>query len=472
MRIIARPDSTPLVTMRVVFRAGSAQDPAGEGGTAWLTALMLTDGGSRSLTYKQILDHFFPMGVSVSSQVGHELTAFSAATHVDHLDSFYRVFREMLLEPGWRQEDFERLLDDTVNYLEVGLRGQNDEELAKELFYQRIFRRHPFERYSAGSVSSLARLTVRSLREFYLAHYAQDNLMLGIAGSYPPEFEQRLRKDFHALPLKSASPVTPPAAQPLRANQLLMVEKQTRSVAISLGFPIEVRRGHPDYPALLLASSCLGQHRMSSGRLFTRMRQLRGLNYGDYAYIEYFPGGMYTLEQPPHSARSSEAFQIWIRPVERHQAHFALRLALHELQKLVDDGLSEEEFSRGRRFLSKYVWLLLRGKSQELGYAIDSEFFGIDEYPLYLREGLKGLTLGDVNAAIRRHLRWDRLQIVMVGEGMAELKDQIVRGDPSPITYTSPKPEEILAEDRIVENRWIEVTPDAAVIMPAGDAFA
>ena len=59
------------------------------------------------------------------------------------------------------------------------------------------------------------------------------------------------------------------------------------------------------------------------------MREKRGLNYGDYAYIEYFPLGMYLMEPPPNVARSQQIFQIWIRPVEPPTAKFALRLALY-----------------------------------------------------------------------------------------------------------------------------------------------
>src|SRR6266511_1430937 len=104
---------------------------------------------------------------------------------------------------------------------------------------------------------------------------------------------------------------------------MLMVEKQTRSVAYSIGFPIEVRRGHPDFPALLLAQAYLGQHR-SGGRLHERLRQSRGLNYGDYAYIEYFPRGMFQFEPEPNIARWQQIFQVWIRPVEPATAHFTL----------------------------------------------------------------------------------------------------------------------------------------------------
>jgi hypothetical protein len=96
----------------------------------------------------------------------------------------------------------------------------------------------------------------------------------------------------------------------------LLVEKNTRSVAYSLGFPMDVKRGDPDYPALLLMQSYFGPHRMSGGRLFQRIREIRGINYGDYAYIEYFPRGMFLMDPSPNLARRGQIFQIWIRPVE------------------------------------------------------------------------------------------------------------------------------------------------------------
>ena len=85
------------------------------------------------------------------------------------------------------------------------------------------------------------------------------------------------------------------------------MQKDTRSVAWSLGYPIDVKRGDPDFPALLLMQSWLGQHRESGGRLFDRMRELRGLNYGDYAYLEYFPRGMFRFEPAAeHRAASAD----------------------------------------------------------------------------------------------------------------------------------------------------------------------
>ena len=68
-----------------------------------------------------------------------------------------------------------------------------------------------------------------------------------------------------------------------------ILEKDTRATAISFGHPIDVTRSHPDFAALSVARVWLGEHRIASGRLYQRLREIRGLNYGDYAYIEAFP---------------------------------------------------------------------------------------------------------------------------------------------------------------------------------------
>ena len=84
----------------------------------------------------------------------------------------------------------------------------------------------------------------------------------------------------------------------IHGNRAVIVDKDTRSVAFSIGFPIGVTRRNPDYPALLLAASYFGQHRMPGGVLYDEMREKRGLNYGDYSYVEYFPRGMFLMEPP------------------------------------------------------------------------------------------------------------------------------------------------------------------------------
>ena len=260
IRTVARPSQSPLVTFRIVFTTGAAADPPGKPGLAYLTARMLADGGTRDLTYMQIVDALFPMAASVGAQVDQEMTTFSGSTHIDNLAAYYGILRSMLLEPGWRDDDFQRVKDDAINFLRVNLRGNNDEELGKEVLYQTIYAGTPYGHYSAGTVSSLEKLTLADLKEFYRTRYTQANLILGIAGGYPPRFLAEMKKDFGKLPARGAASPKTPAPEPTDRNRVVIVDKETRSVAYSIGFPIDVTRASPDYVPLLVASSYLTPH--------------------------------------------------------------------------------------------------------------------------------------------------------------------------------------------------------------------
>ncbi|HMC59044.1 MAG TPA: insulinase family protein, partial [Candidatus Solibacter sp.] len=134
---------SPLVTFRIVFTTGSASDPADKPGLAYLTAMMLANGGTEDLTYKQLVDAFYPMASGVAAQVDHEMCTFSGATHIDNLTDYYKLLRGMLLTPGWRADDFKRVKDDAINALKVGLRGNNDEELAQDVLYANLYEGTP-----------------------------------------------------------------------------------------------------------------------------------------------------------------------------------------------------------------------------------------------------------------------------------------------------------------------------------------
>lgn len=471
MRTVTLPSKSPVVNVRIVFTTGAMVDPPDKPGLAHLTASMLAGGGTKDLTYKQVVDALFPMAAALNTQSDQEMTVFSGTTHLDNLPAYYKLVRSMLLDPGWREDDFKRLKDDAINSLRVGLRGNNDEELGKEVLYSTLYRGTPYGHYSQGTISAIEKMTLDDLKAFYKRHYTQSNLILGLAGAYPPEFLDQMKKDFAALPARDETPVAAVKPQPVVHTRALIVEKNTRSVAYSFGFPIDVKRGDPDYPALLLMQSYLGPHRMSGGRLFQRVREIRGINYGDYAYIEYFPRGMFLMEPSPNLARRSQIFQIWIRPVEPPQAAFTLRLAFFELDKLINNGISAEDFNRTKEFLGKYVNVLTKTKNAELGYAIDSLYYGIPDYNSYIKTGLAKLTLEQVNAAIRKHLRADRIQIVAVSANAEQLKEQLLGAGPSPIQYNSAKPPEILAEDKLVEKLDLGLRSSDVQIIPVASVF-
>src|ERR1700742_2702063 len=74
MATVLLPNSSPLVTFRLLFNTGAASDPKGKEGLAALTAGMLSNGGSHDMTYEQIVSTMYPMATGFGSQVDKEMT--------------------------------------------------------------------------------------------------------------------------------------------------------------------------------------------------------------------------------------------------------------------------------------------------------------------------------------------------------------------------------------------------------------
>ncbi len=469
---VLEPTQSPLVSFRLLFMTGAASDPAGKEGVASLTAALLAEGGTRTRAYEEIVEAFYPMAAGFGAQVDKEMTVFSGTTHVDNLEKYYGIIRDMLLDPGFREDDFARLKADAVNFLKVSLRQGNDEELGKEYLYNIIYAGHPYGHHNLGTVSSLEKLTLDDVRAFYRANYTQGNLVIGLAGGYPADFPARVAADFAKLPAgggAAAKKFAQPAVKP--GMRVEIIRRETRATAISMGFPIPVNRSHKDWPALALVASYLGQHRSSVSHLYQRLREARGLNYGDYAYVEYFPRGMYQFTPDPNLGRSSQIFQIWIRPVEPQNSLFALRATLFEYDKLLREGIPQKDFEAIRDFLVKYANVLTATQGARLGYALDSRYYGTPEYTSFIRERVSRLTKADVDRAIKQYLAPGRMRVVVITKDAEALRDAIVKGTPSPITYNSPKPPDILAEDKIIEKYKIPVRPDQVVVVPVEKVF-
>ena len=95
--LLTSPSTSPLVSFRILFHTGAADDVAGQEGMAALTAAMVSKGGTEQMAYGDIVEALFPMAASVNAQVDKEMTVFHGTTHVENLERYYEILRSMLL---------------------------------------------------------------------------------------------------------------------------------------------------------------------------------------------------------------------------------------------------------------------------------------------------------------------------------------------------------------------------------------
>ncbi len=463
----------PQITFKLLFSAGSAHDPKGKEGLAALTAAMIARGGSADRKFDEITKALFPLAGSFGSQVDKEMTTFTGSIHRDSWNTYTEVALPMLLAPGFREEDFRRLKDAQKNALVLDLKGNNEEEFGKERLQSNVFAGTPYAHPVLGSVKSIEAITLEDVRDFWKKAYTQGALKLGVAGDASDDKVAMLKRELGKLPAGAGlAAITRTVGRKPSGIEVEIVEKETRATAISFGFPIEVNRTHPDYAALWLAKTWLGEHRESSGRLYLRIRDVRGMNYGDYAYIEAFPRGMFQFFPDPNLGRKAQLFEVWIRPVAPENAHMALRIAVTELGNMIDKGLSEEDFSSTRDYLMKNVFLATSTQNQQLGYALDSQWYGLPEYTKMMRDALSKLTAAEVNRAIRQHLSAKNLSVVIITRDGAGLKEKLVADAFSPVKYDAKPSKELADEDQVIGNLKLGIKADAVRIISADKVFA
>jgi predicted Zn-dependent peptidase len=122
-------------------------------------------------------------------------------------------------------------------------------------------------------------------------------------------------------------------------------------------------------------------------------------------------------------------------------------------------------------YLMKNVYLQTATQNQQLGYALDSKWYGLGEFTAFLRERLAKLTREDVGRAAKKHLKARDLSVVIVTKDAEALHGALVKDAFSPIRYEAEKPKTLLDEDRIIGARKLAVRPEAIRITPVDDVF-
>lgn len=473
LQVNVQRTALPQIRYKLLFAAGSAHDPAGKEGLAALTAAMVASAGSTERKIDEVTKALFPLAGSFTEQTDKEMTTFTGTIHKDNWQQFQDIAMPLLLSPGFREEDFRRLKDAQKNALELDLKSNNEEELGKERLQANVFAGSGYGHPVLGTVKGIEAITLDDVKAFYAKAYTAGAVQVGIAGDVSDAMTASLSRDVSRLPQGAGLPATPvPQGHQPQGLEIEIVQKDTRATAISFGLPLTVTRSHPDFAALWLAKTWLGEHRASSGELYQRIREVRGMNYGDYAYIEAFPRGMYQFFPNPNLGRKAQLFEVWIRPVAPDNAHFALRIALSELDALLAKGLSQDDFETTRGYLMKNVFVMTATQDQQLGYALDAQWYKTPEFSKLMRDALAKLTVDDVNAAIRKHLSAKDLSVVIVTKDAEGLKQKLVSDAFSPIKYDGNKPQSLLDEDKVIGSWKLGIKAENVKITPAAQVFA
>ena len=438
--LVTLPSDSPLYTIRIMVRTGSAYDPPGKEGTSDLTARMLIEGGfgdpKHPTTKDKLADITRPWGDAALPRVLYdkESTTFSVTVPRDSLSEFIaRVLKPMFTEPLWLQPELDRIRREALTNIRSSLRFEDEESLGLLALDNYVLAGTPLDHLADGSVRGLEAVTRDDLIRFYKSFYVRDNMYVATNINDPAALTT----------LMDALPGTPPAhpstptlkTEPaLFQGRHLLIITQPNAIAtgLHLGFPIDVTRRSDDYWPLFVANVFLGVHRDSFGRLYHDIRADRGYNYGDYSYTEYYEAPPFYMFPPPCTPRTQQYFSIWIRPVDHRFTHFILKAMTAELDDFIRQGLTPEQVESAKIKARSLYLNYAENQFRLLGYRLDDMFYGMKDHG-YIQEMLAhidAVTPDQVNAAIKKHLQTANLKYVIVTNqnGAEQLADDIANG--------------------------------------------
>lgn len=387
----------PSVSMRLIIKAGAAQDPAGKPGVASLVASLL-DQGTAMKTSEGIANLVESAGGVLGVGAGNELSFVNAGVIKDKFDVVLGLMAELVQQPAFDQKEIDRLKQQALSGMQVSY--EDPDFVAGVVIDRLMYGFHPYGQPPGGTLDSLAKLTRNDLLAFHRTWFAPNNAILAIVGDLAADdMLAGVEKAFGSWPTR-AVPAQAQAEPPPPTWRVVVVDKpgavQTEIRAGQLTLP----RTSPDWLTLELLIRILGGE--GANRLFGVLRTDRGLTYGASADLQTFKfSGGYVAATNTRTETTGEA----------------LRLLVDEITRLTRERVGERELGGVQDFFGGNFPLTIETPSAIAIQVLNQLFYGLDLKSLeQMRDQVSMVTADQLQAVARKWLKSDRLSIVLVGD--------------------------------------------------------
>jgi predicted Zn-dependent peptidase len=321
MVLVGEPtESLESVAFTFLMPGGCAYDPAGRAGLAAMTCEMMLRGAGPRDSRAWITD-LENLGVERGESVGTTQASYGGATLSANLPPALELFADLLRRPLLPAEQ----LDAGRSVCLQELRGVDDEP-SQKLMIELRRRRYPdpWGRASQGDQAGLRAATIDDVRKFHAAHYRPNGTILAVAGNVKwPRLCDDVERLFGDWP--SCDEPGPQAANGEQLGNHIDFESSQSHVGIA--YPT-IPYKHPDYFQAWAAVGVLSSG--SSSRLFTEVRERRGL--------------CYTVQASLHTQRDRAAVFCYAGTTAE-RAQETLDVTVGELLRL-GDGIEAIELDR------------------------------------------------------------------------------------------------------------------------------
>ncbi len=395
--LVSEEHSLPFMTINLMVKTGSKDDPPGEEGVAELSATSLLLGAA-GRTLKQINEELDFMGANMDTSANKDYTTVSLRVLKKDLERGFSIFMDVLTKPTFPADEVKKEISRTL----AAIQALQDRPgaVADRAFQKALYLGGPYGHPTEGTRESVSKLTREAVRRFHGLHYHPDNAILSVVG----DIDQRSIDGYMAPWLKK----WPKAGL---SEKRIEVKFSTRKETIKVNKPVTqsnivignggMSRDNPDYYAAQVMNYILGAGSLTS-RLMEDIRNKRGLAYSVASAFEArkYPGPFMVFLQTKNSS-----------------ANEAIKAAMENLERVRTELVSEKELEDAKKYLVGNFPQRFSTQSRIASFFAQVEYYGLGlDYPEKYPSLINGITRQDVLRVARAYVRPDESVTVVVAD--------------------------------------------------------
>jgi zinc protease len=388
-------NSAPMIALEFAVLGSADQDPADKPGMASLAASLL-DEGAGPFDAMAFHDRLERHAIEISFRAGRDRLLGTLRSLKEHREEAFDYLRLALTQPRFDAEAVERMRAQITSRLRRETVSPND--IASRNWWAAAFPGHPYGRPVDGTLESLPNITVDDLRSYTRRVLARDNLKIAMVGDIDPQAAGELiDRTFGRLPTKAElTPVVAVVAQGL--GRRIVIQLDVPQAVVNFGGP-GISRSDPDFMAAYIVNHVLGGGSFSS-RLYREVREKRGLAYGisdSLLWLNY------------------SALMIGSTATRADATGKTLEIIEHEIQRLAEEGPTDEELIKAKTYLKGSFALGLDTSNRIAGQLVQMQLDNLGIDYIERRSGLiDAVTLADAKRVAKRLLD-NGLLVTVVG---------------------------------------------------------
>lgn len=403
--VIVEDRRLPLVSFRLAFRSGDANDPASLPGLSDMMSHLLTE-GTETRTSRQLAEEVERIGATLNVGSGSDFTTVAGSALSIYSEEILELMADVTQRSSFPESELELARENTKQML-IQQRAQPT-FLASERMSDVIFGEHPYARISP-TPDSLDAMTREEMLRFRQATMVPNNAVMIIIGDVDRDLTlarvTELFGDWTSRDLPDLKFPPPPNRE---ARVAYLIDRpdsaQSNIVIANRG----ITRTSADYFPMLLMHTVLGAN--ASSRLFMNLREEKGYTYGAYSNLD--------------ARRLLGTFRVSAE-VRTSVTGASLREFFLELDRIRDEVVSDEEIANAKSYLTGVFPIRIETQDGLIDQLVSIKMFDLpDDYLHTYRDQINAVTVEEIRRVAQSHVTPDRAAIVVVGDA-AEIREQI-----------------------------------------------